>query len=109
LKPYQDDRDTFYLRHNIKPRQNGHPVPAVPADNMIKETDTDTLPDDTWFPIEIILSYKKVAEKVFYRVKWLDSTGSRSWVPAENVTQYATDEHFVQKRSKSKQRRKRPG
>jgi len=60
LKPYQDNRDTFFLRHNIKPCQIDHPVPAVPADNA--------LPDDTWFPIETLLSHKKVGKKVFYLV-----------------------------------------
>jgi len=93
----------FFLRHNIKPQQKDHSVSAKPepADN--------TIPDDTWFPIERLLCHKKRGKKVFYRVKWLDFTSSPSWVPQENVTQYAIDEYFIQRRSKSRQRRKRRG
>jgi len=73
----------------------------APADN--------SLPDDTWFPIERILSHKKRGNKVFYRVKWADAASSPSWEASENVTQCAKDEYFIQKRDKAKQRRKRYG
>jgi len=75
LKPYDDDRDRFFLRHNIKPQQKNHSVSAepAPADN--------SMPDDTWFPTERLLSHKKVGNKVFYRVKWSDSASAPSWGP----------------------------
>ena len=73
LQPYENDRDMFFLRHNIKPQQKDSTVSAEPdpADNTIQ--------DDTWFSIERLLSHRKIGNKVFYRVKWLDSTSSSSW------------------------------
>jgi len=101
LKLYDDDRDRFFLRHNIKPKQNGHSVSAepAPADNL--------MPSDTWFPIDRLLSHKKVGNKVLYRVMWSDSASAPSWEPQDNITQHAIDEYFIQRRNKSKQSRKR--
>ena len=62
-----------------------------------------SIPNDEWFPIEKLLSHKKKGNKV----KWLDSSSSPTWVPECNVTQPAIDEYFIQRRDKSRQRRKR--
>jgi len=72
LKPYQDDRDTFFLRHNIRPQHVDNLVPALPTagDTMI--------PDDTWYPIERVVKLKKVGKKEYFLVKWLDSEGSQT-------------------------------
>jgi len=60
----------MFLRHNIKPQRKDHSLSAEP------ESADNTIPNDTWFPIERLLSHKKIGNRVFYRVKWLDSTSS---------------------------------
>ena len=72
--------------------------PPVPA---------TTKTDDTWYSIEKLLNHKKVGKKDFYLVKWQDANGSQSWEPAENITQYAIDQYFIEKRAKAKRRKKR--
>jgi len=100
LKPYKDDRNTFLLRHNISPQHIDNPVPALPTagDTMI--------PDNTRYPIERVLKHRKVGKKEYFLVKWLDSKGSQTWEPGLNVTQFAIDQYFVQKRNEAKRRRK---
>jgi len=100
LKVYRDDRDTFYLRHNIKPKQVEDPLPKAAEEDIVT-------PEDEWYPIERVLSHKKVGNKEFYRVRWLDDQASETWEPKENVTQFAIDQYFVEKRRKSTQRRRR--
>jgi len=103
LKLYDDVRDRFFIRHNIKPQQKDHSVSAEPAhaDNLA--------PDDAWFPIEKLLSHKKRGNKVFYRVKWFDPASAPSWEEEHNVTPFAIEEYFIQRRNKSRRRRKRRG
>ena len=98
LKLYQDDRDPLYLRHNITPKKTPDPVPPHPATTTGKS-------DDTWYTIQKLLSHKKIAQKDHYLVKWQD--GSKSWEPADNITPYAIDQYYVQKRDKAKRRRRR--
>ena len=64
-------------------------------------SDTSTTADDTWYLIEKILNHKKVSREDYFLVKWLDSQGSRSWEPYENVTQYAIDQYYIEKRQKA--------
>ena len=103
LKVYDDDKDRFFIRHNIKPQQKNDSVSAepAPADNSV--------PNDEWFPIDKLLSHKKKGNKVFYRVKWLDSNSMPSWESEDNITPFAIDQYFIQRRKKSNQRRKRRG
>jgi len=100
LKLYRDDRDAFFLRHNIKPTEATKSV-STPV------SDTTTTVDDTWYPIEKIMNHKKVSRKDYFLVKWLDLQGSRSWEPYENVTQYAIDQYYIEKRHKARKRSKR--
>ena len=70
LKVYDDDKDRFFIRHNIKPQRKNDSDSAEPAPA------DKSIPNDEWFPIERLLSHKKKGNKVFYRVKWLDSGSS---------------------------------
>jgi len=63
LKPYQDNRDMFFLRHNIKPQHVDNPVPTLPTTGVTK------IPDDTWYPIERVVTHKKVGKKEYFLVK----------------------------------------
>ena len=100
LKLYRDDRDAFFLRHNIKPKEATKSV-STPV------SDTPTTVDDTWYPIAKIMNHKKVNRKDYFLVKWLDLQGSRSWEPYEYVTQYAIDQYYIEKRNKARKRSKR--
>jgi len=102
LKVYHDDRDVFYLRHNIKPKDATQLTPKSQS-----STDLTTATDDTWYPIDRLLDHKKVGKKNRFLVQWLDSEASKSWEPEENVTQYAIDQYFITKHAKVKKRNKR--
>jgi len=69
-------------------------------------SDTTTVTDDTWYPIERLLNHKKISNKDYYLVKWQDSSGSQSWEPAENITQYAIERYIIERRQKAKRQRK---
>jgi len=88
------------LRHNLKPREVPKSLTEPPSDTM-------TSTDDTWYPIERLVGHKRVNRKDYFLVKWLDATGSRSWEPKDNITQYAIDQYFVEKKQKAKRRKKR--
>ena len=103
LKVYDDDKDRFFIRHNIKPQQKNDSVSAEPAPA------DDSVPNDEWFPIDKLLSHKNKGNKVFYRVKWLDSNSIPSWESEDNITPFAIEQYFIQRRKKSNQRRKRRG
>ena len=100
LKLFQDDRDSFFLHHNIKPKE-------VNQSDSSPSSDTTTVTDDTWYPFERLLNHKKIGNKDYYLVKWQDSSGSQSWEPAENITQYAIEQYIIERREKAKRRRKR--
>ena len=100
LKIYRDDRDSFYLRHNIKPQD-------APEPSLGPTLDETTTTDDTWYPIEKLLAHKMVDGKCYYRVQWLDADKSRTWEPKENVTQYAIDQYLIARKQTAKQRNKR--
>jgi len=56
LKQYHDDRDAFYFRHNLKPREVPKSLTETPSDTM-------TSTDDTWYPIERLIGHKRVNRK----------------------------------------------
>jgi len=87
-----------FFRHNIRPQHVDNPVPALPTAGDTK------IPDDTWYPIERVVKHKKVDKKEYFLVKWLDSEGSQTWAPKQNVTQFAIDQYFVRKRNEAKGR-----
>ena len=94
LRPYRDDRSRF---HQIAPRQ----PPVVDKSAAIPVTPpADT--SEEWFEIHKLSRKKKVGGKTYYYVHWKDATNSRSWEPAENVTQFAID--AFEKRIKSRKR-----
>jgi len=62
----------FYLRHNIKPKQIEDPLPKAAEEDIVTS-------NDTWYPIERVLIHKKVGNKEFYRVRWLDDQASETW------------------------------
>jgi len=42
-----------------------------------------------------------------FLVRWDDRQGSKSWVPAEDVTDYAIKQYYKEKDAKKKKRRRR--
>jgi len=60
LKLFQNDRDSFFLRHNIKPTE-------VNVSDSSPSSDTTTVTDDMWYPIERLLNHKKISNKDYYR------------------------------------------
>ena len=80
LKKFNDDRDAFFNKHNIVPKSTlDSPSSPIKDDN----TDAD------WCPIREILNRKIQNKKDMFLVRWDDRQGSKSWVPAEDVTDYA--------------------
>ena len=97
LRPYRDDRSRF---HEIAPRQQ----PAVDKSAAIPQAPpADT--SEEWFAIHKVSKKKKVGNKTYYYVHWKDATNSRSWEPAENITQFAID--AFENRVKSRRYKKR--
>jgi len=99
LKLYQDDRDCFYLRHNINP-QNVTQSAAPDAQPVTSPTVSDTTVDT--HAVDRLLRHKHIGNKDYYLVKWLDPKASQTWEPSENITQFAIDQFYVQRRAKSK-------
>jgi len=100
LKLFQDDRDSIFLCHSIKPKE-------VIVSHSSPSSDTTTVTDDTWYPIERLLNHKKISNKDYYLVKWEDSSGSQSCELVENISQYAIEQYIIERREKAKRRRKR--
>ena len=100
LNVYHDDRDAFYLRHKIKPKDAATTTSQHSSDSA-KTT------DDTWYPIDKLLDHKKVGKETHFLVQWLDSQGSKSWEPDDNITQCAIDQYFIARHPKTKRRKKR--
>jgi len=105
IKLFDADRDAFYNRHNVKPRD----VPrTTPTSSLTVPIDAPDTSNDVWYSIDRLLKHRKTGNKVFYLVKWQDNT--QSWEPAENITDFAIDEYNVrrdQQKQKRKTRRKR--
>jgi len=98
LKKFNDDRDAFFNKHNIVPRLTlDSPSSPITDDN----TDAD------WCPIKEILSRKMQNKKEMFLVRWDDRQGSKSWVPAEDVTDCAIQQYYKTKDAKKKKRRRR--
>jgi len=98
LKKFNDDRDAFFNKHHIVPKTAlDNPTSPVGDDN----TDTD------WCPIKKILSRKMQNKKEMFLVRWDDQQGSKSWVPAEDVTDFAIQQYYKAKEAKKKKRGRR--
>ena len=84
----------FYDRNTKTPEIA---VPPVICDSdSSPSSDTTTVTDDMWYPIGRLLNHKKIGNKDYYLVKWQDSSGSQSWEPAENITQYAIEQYIIE-------------
>jgi len=59
LKVYHDDRDAFYLRHNIKPKD-------VATTTSQHSSDSAKTTDDTWYPIDKLLDHKRVGKRLIF-------------------------------------------
>jgi len=46
-------------------------------------------------------------KKEMFLVQWDDEQGSKSWVPAEDVTDFAIQQYYKAKEAKKKKRRRR--
>ena len=98
LKKFNEDRDAFFNKHSIVPRSTLYsPSSHITDDN----TDTD------WCPIKEILSRKMQNKKEMFLVQWDDQQGSKSWVPTEDVTDYAIQQYYKAKEVKKKKRGRR--
>jgi len=98
LKRFNDDRDAFFHKHNISPKStSGNPTPSINDD----DTDTD------WCPIKEILSRKMQNGKEMFLVRWDDDHDSKSWVPAEDVTDFAIQQYYKEKEVRKRKRRRR--
>jgi len=107
LKLYNDDRDAFYLRHNITPRHISRSQ-NTPQSNSSSPQPVLTQPTDgEWYAIDGLLNHKKVGKTNYYLVKWQDAKGSQTWEPENNVTQFAIDQYLVTKRQKAERKKQR--
>jgi len=98
LKRFNDERDVFFHKHNISPKStSGNPTPSINDD----DTDTD------WCPIKEILNRKMQNGKERFLVRWDDPQSSTSWVPAEDVTDFAIQQYYKAKEVKKRKRRRR--
>jgi len=97
LKKFNDDRDAFFTKHNIVPKSILDSPPSP-----IKDGNTDA----DWCPIKEVLNRKIQKEKEMFLVRWDDRQGSKSWVPAEDVTDYAIQQYYKRKEVKKKKRRR---
>jgi len=69
----------------------------------INDDDTDA----DWCPIKEILNKRIQNKKEMFLVRWDDRQGSTSWVPAEDVTDYAIQQYYKEKEAKKRKRRRR--
>jgi len=97
LKKFNDDRDAFFHKHNISPKLTLD-SPSSPSND---DTDTD------WCPIKEILKRRIQNRKEMFLVRWDDEYDSKSWVPAEVVTDYAIPQYYKAKEVKKKKRGRR--
>jgi len=98
LKKFIDDRDAFFNKHNIVPKSTlDSPSSPVRDDNE----------DADWCPIKQILNRKIQNGKEMFLVRWDDRQGSKSWVPAEDVTDYAIQQYYKGKVERKKKRGRR--
>jgi len=98
LKKFNDDRDAFFNRHYIVPKSTLDSPPSPIRDD---NTDAD------WCPIKQILIRRIQNGKEMFLVRWDDRQGSKSWVPAEDVTDYAIQQYYKGKVERKKKRGRR--
>ena len=96
LKRYNDDRDDFYERCAT--------IPDAKVDDGQQTVDTQVSTDE-WYSIKKVTAHKKVKGKDYFQVVWEDDT--RQWLPSEDVTEFAKNQYYVNRRQK--RRRKRRG
>ena len=98
LKRFNDDRDVFFNKHNIMSKTTlDSPSSTINDDN----TDAD------WCPIKKILKRKIEKRKEMFLVRWDDQQDSESWVPAEDVTDYAIQQYYKEKETERRKGRRR--
>ena len=102
IKLYDTDRDMFYNRHNIKPDNVSH---TLPPNSPTPSIDTSDASNDVWYAIDRLLDHKKSGQKTLYLVRWQDKT--RSWEPADNVTDFAINEYHIRREQRKKRRQRR--
>ena len=103
VKIFDADRDTFYHRHGITPKD----MPST-ASSQTTTTSTNDIVDstgDVWYSIDRLLKHKRSGNKVHYFVRWQDK--SCSWEPSENITDFAINEYYVRKEQQKKKKTKR--
>jgi len=67
VKLFDADRDAFYNRHNVKPRN----VPrTTPPSSSTVPMDVSDASNDVWYPVDRLLKHRKTGNKVLYLVKW---------------------------------------
>jgi len=96
LKRYNDDRDDFYERSATIPD---------PREDDGQQTVDSEASTDKWYSIKRVTAHKKVKGKDYFQVVWEDDT--RQWLPSEDVTEFAKNQYYVNRRQK--RRRKRRG
>ena len=88
LKRYNTERDEL-----LEPQSREEEIQGDPPE-----------PDDDWYTIKKVIARKLIKGKEHFRVVWED--GSRQWVPAEDVTDFAKSEYFVNRQQKRRRRRR---
>jgi len=72
-----------------------------PSPNEDDNTDAD------WCPIKEILNRRIQKRKEMFLVRWDDPQSSTSWVPAEDVNDFAIQQYYKAKEVKKRKRRRR--
>ena len=98
LKQFNDDRDAFFYKHNI--------VPESLLDSPTSPTNDDNT-DTDWYPIKEILKRKVQNRKEMFLVRWDDPQESKSWVSADDVTDYAIQQYYKTKEKNKRRKRRR--
>jgi len=74
-------------------------VSSQPQDGLL----SSSTQDEGWFSIKRILNHQKRGSRMFYKVKW--STGETSWVAQKDVSDFAKDMYWLEKREKARLRK----
>jgi len=74
-------------------------VSSQPQDGLL----SSSTQDEGWFSIKRILNLQKRGSRMFYKVEW--STGETSWVAQKDVSDFAKDMYWLEKREKARLRK----
>ena len=109
----QTTNDTRTLTDNILPTLTGNTqictVPPTDGQTVCSQPIvhdgllSSSIQDRGWLTIKQILTHQKRGSRMFYKVEW--ETGDTSWVPQRDVSEFARDVYWLQKREKARLRK----